>query len=254
MKKLKPVALAAVLFLAGLLVGGFGGEVVGDEDEDENKSSGSSYDDPYAVSIDPADFTSVIDNTYFPLTPGTTLVYEANSEDGLERIEFAVTHDTKVVMGVTCVVVHDRVWLEGELIEDTLDWYAQDMDGNVWYFGEDSKEYEDGKFVGTAGSWEAGVDGALPGIMMLAKPYIGVTYRQEFYEGEAEDMGTILAYDGKAQVPAGSYDGALIVKDFNPLDMSVIEHKYYVPGIGVVLEKQVKGGSEQMKLIETRTE
>jgi hypothetical protein len=253
MQKLKPVLVAAILFVAGLLVGTFGGELVGDEDEDDEGRTGQKYDDPYVVDIDPADFVSVIDNTYFPLTPGTTLVYEAQAEDGLERIEFTVTHDTKVVMDVTCVVVHDIVTLDGTLIEDTYDWYAQDLDGNVWYFGEDSKDYEDGKFVGTGGSWEAVVDGALPGIMMFARPYIGVTYRQEFYKGEAEDMGTVLAIDGEAQVPTGNYADCLVIKDFNPLDMETIEHKYYAPGIGVVLERQVKGGSERVELIEVRT-
>jgi hypothetical protein len=133
---------------------------------------------PYAVTIDPDDFVEGVDNPYFPLVPGTTLVYEGETGEGLERIDDTVTHETKVVMGVTCITVHNQARLDGELIEETYDWYAQDVEGNVWYFGEDTTEFEDGVPVSTAGSWEAGVDGALPGIIMPVDPQVGDSYRQ----------------------------------------------------------------------------
>ena len=153
-----------------------------------------------------------------------------------------------------CVVVDDKVWLDDELIEVTLDWYAQDKDGNVWYMGEDSKEYEDGKVVSTAGSWEAGIDGAKPGIIMLAIPVVGVVYRQEYYKGEAEDKAEVLSLNESVTVPFGSYENCLRTKDWNPLDMETIEEKYYAPGVGVVLEVMVKGGDERVELISITTE
>ena len=143
---------------------------------------------------------------------------------------------------------------DDELIEATLDWYAQDKDGNVWYMGEDSKEYEDGEFVGSEGSWEAGIDGAKPGIIMLANPIIGLVYRQEYYEDEAEDKAEILSLNESVTVPFGSYDNCLRTRDWNPLEMDTIEEKYYAPGIGVVLEVTVKGDNERVELISITTE
>ena len=134
----------------------------------------------YQPEIDPADFVDVINNPYFPITPGAKYIYEGETEDGLERIEVEILAETRDVMGVTTTVIRDTVYLDGELIEDTFDWYAQDKEGNVWYFGEDSKEYENGAVVNTKGSWEAGVDGAQPGLIMPANPQVGQTYRQEY--------------------------------------------------------------------------
>ncbi len=208
----------------------------------------------YAPEIDPENFVTEIDNKYMPLKPGTTLIYEGETEEGTERIEVEVTDKIKEVMGVTCVVVSDKVFLEGELIEDTLDWFAQDKDGNVWYFGEDSKELEEGKVVSTEGSWEAGVDEAQPGIVMKADPKVGDKYRQEYYEGEAEDMGEVLSLNESETVPYGSYDNLLKTKDWTPLEPEVEENKYYAEGIGFVLEVMVKGGSERIELIEIKTE
>ena len=159
--------------------------------DDEDARLFNPADSDYAPAIDPANFanSTTIDNRYFPLTPGTTFIYEGQTEDGLERIESFVTHDTKEILGVTCVVVRVRATIAGELVEDTFDWYAQDNDGNVWYFGEDTKSFEDGMLESTAGSWEAGVGGAFPGIIILGDPLVGLSYRQEFFKGEAEDMG-----------------------------------------------------------------
>jgi len=200
--------------------------------------------------FDAANFPAVpaVDNPFYPLPVGRILTYEADTEDGFETNTVEVTSDTKVILGVTCVVVHDQVYLDGELTEDTLDWYAQDLFGNVWYMGEDSKEYENGVVVSTAGSWEAGVDGATAGIIMWAMiPDIGLTYQQEYYEGEAEDMATILAMDRMVDVPFGTYAGCLETGDFTPLE-DAYEHKFYAPGIGVVLE--VNDDDERTELVD----
>jgi hypothetical protein len=182
----------------------------------------------YAPHIDPAEFTTTIDNEYLPLKPGTTFVYQG----GAERNEMTVTHDTKKVMGVECVVVDDRAWESGKLIEKTYDWFAQDNKGTVWYFGEDTKEYENGKVVSTKGSWEAGVDGAKPGIIMPADPKVGQSYHQEYYPGEAMDMARVLSLNDSVTVPYGSFDHVLETKEWTPLQPVFYEKKYYVRGVG----------------------
>ncbi len=166
-----------------------------------------------------------------------------------------VTNQTKTILGVTNTVVLDTVWDEDdELVEETYDWYAQDKEGNVWYFGEDSKEYEAGVLVSTAGSWEAGVDGAKPGIIMEANPQIGDSYRQEYYVGEAEDMAEVLSLSETASVPYDSFTGCLKTKEWTPLEPDIVAHKYYAPGVGCVMEIMVEGGSEHVELIDVRTE
>lgn len=208
----------------------------------------------YNPSIDPGNFGTVIDNPYFPLTPGTTFVYEGTTANGKEHVEVVVTAQTKVSMGVTCVVVKDTVSVDGAVTEDTLDWYAQDKQGNVWYFGEDTKEYVDGKVSSTAGTWEAGVDGALPGIIMQAKPAEGDTYRQEFYKGQAEDMASVLSLSGSATTPYGSFSNMLVMNEWSALDNPpVYEHKYYAKGVGFVLVEEVESGNK-VQLIEIRHE
>ena len=146
----------------------------------------------YAPELDPADFVDVIDNPYLPYIPGTKWVYEGEDDGEVERVEVEVLDETREIEGITATVVRDTVYVDGELAEDTYDWFAQDKDGNVWYLGEDTHEYEDGKAVNAEGAWEYGKDGALPGIVMLADPTVGDAYRQEYYEGEAEDMGEVL--------------------------------------------------------------
>jgi hypothetical protein len=240
-------ALVVVLLVLAVLMAGCGGP--------GEKTSGSSEkaQRPYAPNIDPADFVSEIDNKYFPLKPGTTFVYEGKSAEGTEHIEVTVTHETKQIMGVPCIVVRDRDRIDGKLAEDTFDWYAQDKEGNVWYFGEDTKEYENGKVVSTEGSWEAGVDGARPGIIMPADPKAGETYRQEYYKGEAEDMAKVLSLDESATVAYGSLDHLLMTKDWNPLEPAAgVSHKYYAPGVGKVLEVYVKGPSERLELVDIK--
>lgn len=200
----------------------------------------------YGPTIDPADFVEAIDNPFFPMVAGARFVF-----DGAEHIEVDVLPETKVILGVTVTVVRDRVFEDGDLIEDTLDWYAQDVDGNVWYFGEETAEYENGEVVSTAGSWEAGVDGAQPGIIMLADPRVGDVYRQEFYGGEAEDIGEITALEGEVSVEAGSWSGSdvLVTEEWTPLEPDVRERKTYVRGQGVVEILTIEGGDERTTLI-----
>jgi hypothetical protein len=198
------------------------------------------------VELDPADFVAEIDNEYWPMSPGSVWVYREVDEEGNElRVEVTVTDRTKTIAGIDAVVVHDVVTENGELKEDTLDWYAQDADGNVWYLGEDTKEYEGGEVVSTKGSWEHGVDGAQAGVIMPADPEVGMTFRQEHYAGEAEDRGEILALDESVEVPFGSFDGALETKDTTPLEPKVLEHKFYAKGVGPVLTIDAAGGGRE---------
>jgi hypothetical protein len=212
----------------------------------------------YAPQIDPSNFVDKIDNRYMMLTPGTTFFYEGKTADGPERVETYVSHKTKDVLGVKCTIVRDKAFLNGKLSEDTFDWYAQDREGNVWYFGEDTKEYENGKVVSTKGSWEAGVDGAKPGIVMEANPQVGDSYRQEYYEGEAEDMAEVLSLDASGlndavSVPYGSFGDVLMTKEWNPLEPGVLEYKYYAPGTGLIGEEQILGGTDTSKLVDIMT-
>ena len=197
----------------------------------------------------PARFTTTIDNPYLPFVPGTRMVYRERGEDGPGRVVVKVTRRTKVVQGVTTVVVRDRAYSGGELVEDTRDWYAQDRRGNVWYFGENTKEYENGRVVSTAGSWKAGRDGARAGIVMLAHPRVGDRYYQEYAPGEAEDQGKVLRLDAERTVPHGTFDHLLVTRDFTALEPDVVERKFYAKGIGPILEKIVRGGRERLVLV-----
>jgi hypothetical protein len=202
---------------------------------------------PYHPAVDPAQFTDKITNPYFPLTPGTVMVYEGTRDGVPLRIELTVTHDTKVILGVKCLVIRDIV--SGALDERTSDWYAQDAAGNVWYFGEDTKEYTNGVVSSTAGSWEAGVDGALPGIIMQASPVKGDAYRQEYRPTVAEDVAMIKQLNAKAQVPAGKYTNVLVTNDRDLLDLNKDEDKYFAPGVGLVkLTGLVNGHLEKVWL------
>jgi len=199
----------------------------------------------YQPAIDPADFVETVDNPYWPLVPGTTFTFRSADE----RTVTAVTSDRRTVMGVSTVVVHDQVFSGGDLVEDTFDWYAQDRAGNVWYFGEATVSYEDNPAGDPAGSWEAGVDGAQPGVVMLADPVGGDVYRQEFLAGEAEDLALVRQGGTKLKVPAGSFDDVLITEEWTPLEPGIIELKYYARGVGVIQEKGIFGSDEVVQLI-----
>ncbi len=202
---------------------------------------------------DPADFTSPQDNLYFPQDVGKTYRYRAQTPDELIENRIAITSATVEILNITCTVVHDVEWISPDggdtwfKTEETDDWYAWDNDGNVWYFGEDTVEFlfdEDWNPIGTstAGSWQAGVDGALPGIIMPADPQPGLCYQQEFYEGQAEDMGKVLRLNVAVSVPWDDYADCIETKEWTPLNPGVIEHKYYAPGVGLVLVEELSGG------------
>jgi hypothetical protein len=202
------------------------------------------------VELDPADFVAEIDNPYWPMSPGSTWIYRETDAEGAEqRVEVTVTDRTKTILGIEATVVHDVVTEDGELIEDTFDWYAQDTTGNVWYLGEATEEFENGKVTTTAGSWEAGVDGAQAGIIVPADPEVGMTYQQEYYAGEAEDEGEILSLDERAEVPFGSFDNLLMTKDTTPLEPDILEHKFYAEGIGPILALGLSGGVSREELL-----
>lgn len=203
-----------------------------------------------AVTLDPAAFTTAIDNPYWPMAPGSRWVYrETDAEGNEQRVVVTVTDETRTVLGIEVRVVHDVVTEDGAVVEDTYDWYAQDADGNVWYLGEETAEYEDGKVVTTAGSWEAGVDGAQPGIAVPAEPEVGLSYRQEYLEGEAEDAATVLSLDERAEAPAGSFEGVLLTKDYTPLHPEILEYKLYARGVGPVVVLGVSGGVGREELV-----
>ena len=198
--------------------------------------------------IIPGNFISIIDNAYFPLIPGAEYTYHAETEDGLEVITSTVTYDTKVILGVTTRVVYVREEVDGELLEETYDWYAQDKSGNVWYFGELAMEYEDGE-VSTEGSWEAGIDGALPGIIMLGNPEVGQAYAQERAPEVAQDMGRVLHVSKTVSVPYGTFPNCIKTADFNLLEPGSNEFKYYAPGLGLVLEVQPSDQQKRVELV-----
>ena len=194
----------------------------------------------YAPEIDPANFVAGVTHPLFPLVPGTEYTYMGPGE----MIKVAVTSDTRMILGIPCVVVKDTAYVGNEIVEDTLDWFAQDKDGNVWYMGEDTKEYEGGKVVSTEGSWEAGVDGAQPGIVMHAvQPALRQPYRQEYYACEAEDMAEVTALAKAISVPFGDYTDCLETHEFTPLEADLDETKYFCPGVGLTLEVDNATGS-----------
>ena len=230
--------------LALVVVAGCGAPSGGGEAKGRTEKAQKAYE----PRIESADFTSRIDNKYFPLKPGTTFVYKGEFHGTAERDVMAVTHDTRRVMGVECLVASDRVTEGGELVEQTYDWYAQDKEGNVWYFGEDVTEYKNGKVTGHEGSWESGVDGARPGIAMKADPRVGQTYHQEYSKGVAEDKARVVSLNGSVEVPYGKYDRVLVTEEFTPLEPGVVERQYYVAGVGNIVEATVKGQPERIEL------
>jgi hypothetical protein len=190
-------------------------------------------------------FGDRIDNPFMPWIVGSKFVF-----DGTEHVEVTVLPGTKTILGVNTTVVHDQVFQGADVTEDTLDWYAQDRQGNVWYFGEQTAEYENGKVTSTEGSWEGGVHGAQPGIVMLADPQPGDTYRQEYLKGQAEDLAAVTATSGKVSSKAGSWSGAdvLVTEEWTPLEPGVREQKTYARGVGVVEAHLLKGGKEETRL------
>ena len=235
-RRFTTLALACLV----LVLGACGDDDSGNGSQNTTAAAGGDSSLPQGsdpVNLDPADFTTEIDNPYWPMTPGNRWV----SRSSEERIVVEVTDRRKTVTGgIEAVVVRDTVTdNNGDLVEVTDDWYAQDRDGNIWYLGEDVKDYKGGRVVSTGGSWEHGVDGAVAGIAIPADPQRGVRYRQEYYEGEAEDRAEVLSVDARVIVPAGEFEGCLQTSDTTPLEPGVEERKYYARGVGPVLNEKV---------------
>jgi hypothetical protein len=255
----KLATAAAGLAVAGLVAAG-----CGDDDSTSTAGSGTSTTsasagstapviDPgdgghYDPRIDPADFVDAVDNPYLPFAPGMRWSYDGTADGEAEHTEVVVTDQQREVMGIPVVVVRDTVSVHGEVIEDTYDWYAQDRDGNVWYLGEDTKEYENGEVSSTEGSWEGGVDGALPGIVMPAHPAVGHAYRQEFYPGKAEDLAEVTDVNATASTALGDQRDVVVTKEWNPLEPDVVESKSFAPGVGLIAEEGVTGSDEVVEL------
>ena len=192
-------------------------------------------------------------NAWFPLRPGSVYRYRGVKDGQPSRDVMTVTHRTRMIDGARCVAVSDLLYLRGRLGERTTDYYTQDAKGNVWYFGEKTAELDaHGRVTSTSGSWMAGVHGAKPGIFMFAHPRPGLSARQEYLKGEAEDHFEVVAMHQTAVVPYRTFRGAMLTKEWTPLEPGVIDHKYYARGIGTVLEQTVKGGNERNELASFR--
>jgi hypothetical protein len=193
-----------------------------------------------AADVDPSDFVREIDNPWYPLRPGTTYVFRGVESGKPMRDVVAVTNRRKTILGVSCVVVRDTVYVDGRPREATSDWFAQDRQGNVWYFGEATAELDhSGKVKSREGSWQAGVDGAKPGIVMPGRPKVGQSFRQEYLKGHAEDHMAIQSLAAKVRVPYVSTSRAMRTREWTPLEPGVVEHKYYVRGLGMVKDDEV---------------
>jgi hypothetical protein len=200
----------------------------------------------YDPKIDPATFTTTITNPYFPLKPGTKAIYDGTKDGVPQHVEVSVLPTTRTILGVRCVVVSDVVTSKKALAEKTTDWYAQDAQGNVWYFGEDSKDYTNGVVTSTHGTWEAGVDNAKPGIIMQANPQPGDFYRQEYRPKVAEDIAKIIQLNATLRLPARTYTNVLVTEDRDPLNPDLIQHKSYAPGIGMIKTERLGNNHHEL--------
>jgi hypothetical protein len=255
--KTRTMALVALCGLAS-----FFAAACGDDDSDATNGSvqsGGASTLPQGsepVKLDPAEFTTEIDNPYWPMKPGSRWVYrETDSTGTRQRVVVTVTNKTKLIAnGITARVVHDVVTEGGKPVEVTDDWYAQDRAGNIWYLGEFTTEYENGRPTSTEGSFEAGVDGAQAGVIMPARPRVGLRYRQEYYKGHAEDRAQVMSFKEQVEVPFGHFRRGriLMTRDLNPLEPKVLEYKFYARGIGPVLAVSVSGGSDREELLRFR--
>jgi hypothetical protein len=255
LKQLPPRATASTIAFAVLAILASGCRSSGGERRSSTTAPSSSASSlapirgPYSPSIDPANFVRAIDNPLWPLEPGTAFHYEGVRGKTPQTDDEVVTHQTKQILGISSTVVRDTVSEHGRPIEKTLDFYAQDKQGNVWYLGEDSFELQNGRFVKASDSWRSGIDGAKPGIIMPASPQPGDSYRQEYYPpGEALDQARVLGYRGPVKVPYGSFKRSLVTSEFSPLEPQT-EEKFYVAGVGEILERVVKGHREEFQLM-----
>lgn len=237
---MRPYLLIAIVVMSLGLVSCGGG----------NGSAGSLPQGSEPADLNPDDFVKTIDNPYWPMAPGSKWVFtEDDFKGSVQRVEITVTDRKKTILGIEATVVHDLVTKDGKLVEDTFDWFAQDRDGTLWYLGEDTTEFENGKPVSKKGSWEAGVKGAEAGVFLPGDPEVGITYRQEHLAGEAEDHAKILSLDEQVAVATGSYKGVLVTKDWTPLQPEILEHKFYAKGVGPVLLVGLSGGNFWEQLV-----
>lgn len=200
----------------------------------------------YNPVIDPTNFSTNITNKYFSLPVGKKMVYEAETQEGPEKIEIEVESGTRTIMGVETIIYRDRVYVAGQLVEDTKDYLAQDKEGNVWYFGEEVDNYENGALKDHSGSFIVGVDGAKPGIWMKNIQTVGDSYRQEYYKGEAEDMRDVVAVDQTVTTKLATYTGCVKTYDWTPLDPKSREHKHHCPEVGtLVLAENLQTGKRE---------
>ena len=202
------------------------------------------------TTLDPTGFVDTIDNPYYPLPVGRTLVYRGVRDGQTQVDRVTVTDKTKVIGGVTATVVRDVAKHGTTLLEATNDWFAQDVQGNVCYLGEDTKAYLANGQVDTSGSWEAGVNGAVSGVIMEADPQVPDSYRQEFLMGEAEDTAWIVGRGGPLTIPYGTVHNVLTSLEHTVLEPDVVDKKVYAPGLGIVLEQALAGGQEVARLVE----
>ena len=203
------------------------------------KDTTRQIDSSYKPDINPANFSNStnITNTYYPAPPGKKYIYEGQTDEGLERVEEERLAETKTIMGITCIVVNFKEYVNGKLTEDTRDWYAQDNNGNLWYFGEAVDNYNaNGTISDHGGSWEAGIDGAQPGMIMPANPQTGMRYREEYYFGHAEDEAEITRTGITETISLGTFNNCIKTKNWTALEPDALENKVYAPGIGLIKE------------------
>jgi hypothetical protein len=247
----KHITASFALPVVAVAIAACGGDNGGDRQSSQKLPQGSEK-----VDLNPADFTTRIDNPYWPMRPGSRWVYrETDTEGTRQRVEVTVTRKTKkIANGIEARVVHDVVTEDGEPVEVTDDWYAQDAKGNVWYLGEKTTEYENGRPVSTEGSFEAGVDGAQAGVILPADPKVGMTYRQEYYKGEAEDRaGVITVGEEQVQVPFGHFNReVLMTRDLSATEPKIQELKFYAPDVGPLLSVHTDGDGGRAELVSFR--
>lgn len=242
--------------LVAAAIGATGAQAVQDRSaEDELAHSRQLPSGSETVELDPEDFSTRIDNRYRPMRPGDRSVIRVTTPEGPgERVVTTVTDDTKLIAnGITARVVFTAATEEGELIEDNRAWYAQDEKGNVWYLGERAREFENGEVTTTKGSWEAGIDGAQAGVVMPARPKVGMAYREEYAKGVAQDNAEVFSLRERAEVPFGKFSHVLLIKETSPLDPpGALDYKFYARGIGPVLGLEISGGSDREELVSFR--
>lgn len=250
-RRLASAAVAGAVVLGAAVLVGTGAE--GGGEGARATSTGGLPQGGEPVTLNPADFTTTIDNPYWPMRPGTRWVSRETAPDGTRlRVVVTVTPRTKLIAnGITARVVRDVVTEDGSPVEVTDDWYAQDRAGNIWYLGEATTEFDGGRPVSTEGSFEAGVDGAQPGIAVPANPAPGLTYRQEYYAGKAEDRARVLSLSHQVEVPFRHFarGRVLTTEDVNPLKPRILELKFYAKGVGPVMAIGISGGADREELV-----